>query len=179
MGIHPLLAKVRDKHLRKEALEFDIGDTVDVNLKVKDGDKEKTVAFSGIVISRRGAGADENFTIRRIVDGEGVERIFPIHSPLIASVTVTKKALVRRAKLYYLRDRVGKSAYTLKERPAVKEGIGRKRSRVKARKAAAATPVAEAPAAVAAKVRKPKVRKSKEELAAAAKEKAAQGKKKK
>ncbi len=160
MGIHPLLAKVRDKHLRAEALEFDVGDSVEVNLKVKDGDKEKTVAFTGIVISRRGAGADENFTVRRIVEGEGVERVFPLHSPLIASVNVTKKALVRRAKLYYLRDRVGKSAFTLKERPTVKEGVGRKRARVKARKAAAATPAAAAPAAE--KARKPKVRKPKE-----------------
>ena len=174
MGIHPLLAKVRDKHLRKEPLEFEIGDSVEVLTKFMEGDKEKTVSFTGIVIARRGAGADENFTVRRIVDGEGVERIYPVHSPKIAEVNVTKRSVVRRAKLYYLRDHIGKRAFTLKERPTVKEGIGRKRSRIKARKDKAAVTANVPPVApvVDKKARKPKVRKPKDAAEPKAKAKA-------
>ncbi|MCZ6690391.1 MAG: 50S ribosomal protein L19 [Planctomycetota bacterium] len=100
---------------KKEIPSFRIGDTVDVHLRIKEGDKERVQVFTGTVISRRGTGAKEMFTVRRIVQGEGVERIFPIHSPLISDLKVTRSGKVRRGKLYYLRDRVGK-ATRVKER---------------------------------------------------------------
>lgn len=98
-------AKGREKSLP----EFEVGDTVDVGVKIVEGNKERVQQFTGVVISRRGSGLDETFTVRRIVQGEGVERIFPLHSPKIADLKVRSKARVRRAKLYYLRDRTGKS----------------------------------------------------------------------
>jgi len=100
---------------KKEIPSFRIGDTVDVHLRIKEGDKERVQIFTGTVISRRGTGAREMFTVRRIVQGEGVERVFPIHSPLISELKVTRSGKVRRSKLYYLRDRVGK-ATRVKER---------------------------------------------------------------
>ncbi len=89
---------------------FEIGDTVDVHTKILEGEKERIQVFSGVVIARAGSGARETFTVRRIVAGEGVERKFPLHSPRVAKVDVKRSAVVRRAKLYYLRDRRGKSA---------------------------------------------------------------------
>jgi len=103
-------------HLRKEGLsEFEIGDTVDVQVLIKEGDKERIQLFNGTVIARRGAGLGETFTVRRIVQGEGVERTFPLNSPKVVGLKVKSKAVVRRAKLYYLRQRTGKST-RLKER---------------------------------------------------------------
>jgi len=94
---------------RKQTLAaFDVGDTVDVQVRIKEGDKERIQVFNGTVIARRGRGMSETFTVRRIVQGEGVERIFPMHSPFIAGIDVKSKAKVRRAKLYYLRGRAGK-----------------------------------------------------------------------
>ncbi|MFO0916359.1 MAG: 50S ribosomal protein L19 [Pirellulales bacterium] len=98
-----------------EAPRFDIGDTVDVHLKIMEGDKERVQIFSGTVIARSGSGTREMFTVRRIVAGEGVERKFPLHSPRIAKVDVKRSGVVRRAKLFFLRERVGKSV-RLKER---------------------------------------------------------------
>jgi large subunit ribosomal protein L19 len=95
--------------------KFDIGDTVDVHTKILEGDKERIQIFSGTVIARSGSGSKEMFTVRRIVAGEGVERKFPLHSPRIAKVEVKRSSVVRRAKLYFLRDRVGK-AVRLRER---------------------------------------------------------------
>ena len=95
--------------------EFEIGDTVDVHTKILEGEKERIQIFSGVVIARSGAGVREMFTVRRIVSGQGVERKFPVHSPRIAKVEVKRSGVVRRAKLYFLRDRVGK-AVRLKER---------------------------------------------------------------
>ncbi|MCC6492418.1 MAG: 50S ribosomal protein L19 [Pirellulales bacterium] len=95
--------------------QFDIGDTVDVHTRIMEGDKERIQIFSGVVIARSGAGAREMFTVRRIVAGEGVERKFPLHSPRIAKVEVKRKSIVKRAKLYYMRQRSGKSA-RLRER---------------------------------------------------------------
>ena len=89
--------------------EFRVGDTVDVATKIVEGDKERIQTFTGRVIRRRGAGLSETFTVRRIVMGEGVERIFPTHSPKIASVKVSSRGEVRRSKLYYMRQRVGKA----------------------------------------------------------------------
>lgn len=98
-----------ESSLRKEPLEFDIGDTVDVHQRILEGDKERIQIFNGVVIARRGTGTRENFTVRRIVAGEGVERTFPVHSPKIAKVEVKRHGKVRRAKLFYLRNRTGKA----------------------------------------------------------------------
>jgi large subunit ribosomal protein L19 len=106
---------VEQSSLREEPLEFGIGDTVDVHTKILEGNKERIQVFTGTVIARSGGGSREMFTVRRIVAGEGVERKFPVHSPRIAKVEVKRSSVVRRAKLYFLRDRVGK-AVRLKER---------------------------------------------------------------
>ena len=90
--------------------EFGAGDTIKVDVKIVEGDKERIQAFEGLCIARSGGGLNESFTVRKISYGEGVERIFPIFSPKIAGITLLKRGKVRRAKLYYLRDRRGKSA---------------------------------------------------------------------
>ena len=113
-----IIAEVEKSSLKADVPEFRIGDTVDVHTKILEGDKERTQIFSGTVIARSGSGSREMFTVRRIVAGEGVERKFPLHSPRIAKVDVKRSGVVRRAKLYYLRDRVGKSV-RLRERRAV------------------------------------------------------------
>ena len=110
-----LLNKVEAGSLKAEVPFFEIGDSVDVHTKIQEGEKERIQVFSGTVIARSGSGTREMFTVRRIVAGEGVERKFPVHSPRVADIVVTRSSVVRRAKLYYLRDRVGK-ATRLKER---------------------------------------------------------------
>lgn len=90
--------------------EFRPGDTVRVNVKIKEGERERVQAYEGVCIARAGSGLHENFTVRKISFGEGVERVFPIYSPMIDSIEVKRRGVVRRAKLYYLRDRRGKSA---------------------------------------------------------------------
>jgi large subunit ribosomal protein L19 len=110
-----LMNKVEQTSMKAEAPEFEIGDTVDVHTKILEGEKERTQVFTGTVIARSGSGTREMFTVRRIVAGEGVERKFPLHSPRISKIEVKRSSVVRRAKLYYLRDRVGK-AVRLKER---------------------------------------------------------------
>src|SRR5207244_1749710 len=109
------MAFVEEANLKKDVPQFTIGDQVDVHQRILEGQKERVQIFSGTVIARRGDGLRETFTVRRIVQGEGVERIFPVHSPKIAKVEVKRTGRVRRAKLYYLRDRVGK-ATRLRER---------------------------------------------------------------
>ena len=100
-----------DKIIAERSIpDFSAGDTIKVDVKIVEGDKERIQAFEGLCISRSGGGLNESFTVRKISYGEGVERIFPIFSPKIAGITVLKKGKVRRAKLYYLRDRRGKSA---------------------------------------------------------------------
>jgi len=94
----------------KKIPEFRPGDTVIVNVKVKEGDRSRVQAYEGVVIARNGGGLNESFTVRKISYGEGVERVFPIHGPLIDSIKLVRRGKVRRAKLYYLRDRRGKSA---------------------------------------------------------------------
>jgi large subunit ribosomal protein L19 len=136
-----LLDKIESEQYRKGASDFGIGDTVRVHTKVIEGDKERIQIFSGVVIGRRGHGMNSTFTVRRISYGEGVERIFPVHSPRIDKVEVERKGSVRRAKLTYLRQRIGKGATLVKE----KEG---KAPREKEDKAPAAAEKAEiAPAA--------------------------------
>lgn len=120
-----LIALVEEASLKKEIAKFEIGDTVDVHLRILEGQKERIQVFSGVVIARRGEGMREMFTVRRIVQGEGVERQFPLNSPKIAKIEVKRTGRVRRAKLYYLRDRVGK-ATRLRERKAKTDGTGKK-----------------------------------------------------
>ena len=103
-----LLAEVEKQVITKRP-DFNVGDVVEVHVRIIEGDKERIQVFSGTVISRSGSGARETFTVRRLVEGEGVERCFPLHSPRIADIRVRKKGEVRRAKLYYLRKRVGKA----------------------------------------------------------------------
>jgi large subunit ribosomal protein L19 len=110
-----LMSLVEQAAFRKGVEKFEIGDQVDVHQRILEGTKERVQVFSGVVIARRGTGMRETFTVRRIVQGEGVERIFPLHTPKIAKIEVKRTGKVRRAKLYYLRDRVGK-ATRLRER---------------------------------------------------------------
>ena len=111
-----LLDKIESGQFRKDPAVFAVGDTVRVHTKVVEGDKERIQIFSGVVIGRRGHGMNEMFTVRRISYGEGVERVFPLHSPRVDKVEVERKGSVRRAKLTYLRKRVGKGATQVKER---------------------------------------------------------------
>ncbi len=137
-----LLDKIEKRHLRSNALSFHVGDTVRVHTKVIEGDKERIQVFSGVVIGRRGHGLNESFTVRRISYGEGVERVFPVNSPRIDKIEVERQGAVRRAKLTYLRKRVGKGAMAVKDKE--ESGAG------SAGAAAPAAPVSEAAPAVAA-----------------------------
>ena len=110
-----LIDAVEKNSLTEEAPQFELGDTVAVPLRSSEGNKERIQVFTGTLIARAGSGTRETFTVRRIVAGEGVERKFPLHSPRVAKVEVKRSSVVRRAKLYFLRDRVGK-AVRLKER---------------------------------------------------------------
>jgi len=105
----PAIERVEAEHLRTDHPTFHIGDTVDVGVRIVEGEKERTQVFRGVVIARRGGGSAETFTVRRIVAGEGVERTFPVHSPSIAFLKPVRSGKVHRAKLNYLRDRVGKA----------------------------------------------------------------------
>jgi len=124
--MHELLKLAEQSSLRDEPLEFEIGDTVNVHTRILEGDKERVQVFTGVVIARRGSGMREMFTVRRIVAGEGVERTFPVNSPKIAKLDVVRKGVVRRAKLFYLRQRTGK-ATRLKERITPRKGDEQKR----------------------------------------------------
>jgi large subunit ribosomal protein L19 len=114
-----LFDKIESAQFRKNTLTFDVGDTVRVHTKVVEGDKERIQIFSGVVIGMRGRGLNATFTVRRISYGEGVERVFPIHSPRIDNVEVERQGKVRRAKLTYLRKRIGKKATLVKDKAAV------------------------------------------------------------
>ena len=111
-----LLDKIESEQYHKGLSDFGVGDTVKVHTKVTEGDKERIQIFSGVVIGRRGHGLNSTFTVRRISYGEGVERIFPVHSPRIDKIEVERKGAVRRAKLTYLRQRIGKGATLVKEK---------------------------------------------------------------
>ena len=134
MNIIAELEKEQIAKLNKTIPDFQPGDTVIVNVKVKEGERTRVQAYEGVCIARSGGGLNESFTVRKISYGEGVERVFPIYSPMIDSIKVVRRGAVRRAKLYYLRDRRGKSA-------RIAERSDRARP-----EAAAATP-AETPAA--------------------------------
>lgn len=120
-----LLEKIEGAQFRSNELKFNVGDTVKVHTRVVEGDKERIQIFAGIVIGRRGRGLNETFTVRRISYGEGVERVFPIHSPRVEKVEVERQGKVRRAKLTYLRGRIGKKAMMVKE----KENLNRTKTR--------------------------------------------------
>lgn len=119
-----LLDKIESEHYRKNPVEFEVGDSVRVHTRVVEGNKERIQVFAGLVISRRGRGMSETFTVRRISYGEGVERVFPLNSPRVEKVDVERKGAVRRAKLTYLRKRIGKSATLVKAKVAPKVAKG-------------------------------------------------------
>jgi len=125
MNIIEQLEKEQIEELGKDIPEFAPGDTVKVNVKVREGERERIQAYEGVCIARSGGGINESFTVRKISFGEGVERVFPIYSPLVDSIDVVRRGKVRRAKLYYLRERRGKSA-RIAERTDAKAGAGAK-----------------------------------------------------
>jgi large subunit ribosomal protein L19 len=103
---------IEEKQLRADVPEFSIGDTVRVHVRIREGEKERTQAFEGTVLARHGRGPNETFTVRRVSSGIGVERVFPVSSPNVQKIVVTRRGKARRAKLYYLRKRTGKAAKT-------------------------------------------------------------------
>jgi large subunit ribosomal protein L19 len=127
--INALIELVEKPHLKTEVPQFLVGDTVDVATRIIEGEKERIQTFSGTVIMKKGRGINETFTVRRIVNNEGVERIFPLHSPNISKVTVKRSGETRRAKLFYLRDRVGKATRLVEVRKVKKEEASAAESR--------------------------------------------------
>jgi len=113
-----LLKKIESAQFRKDDANFNVGDSIRVHTKVVEGDKERIQIFAGVVIGKRGTGLNETFTVRRISYGEGVERVFPIHSPRVDKIEIERHGSVRRAKLTYLRKRIGKGATLVKEKEA-------------------------------------------------------------
>ncbi len=110
-----IIDKIDSEQLKKDVASFHVGDSVKIHTRVIEGDKERIQIFAGIIISHKGAGLNEAFTVRKISYGEGVERVFPVHSPKVAKIEVVKSGKVRRARLHYLRGRKGKQAMTVKE----------------------------------------------------------------
>jgi large subunit ribosomal protein L19 len=110
-----IISKIEAEQVKKDVASFNVGDTVKVHTRVIEGDKERIQIFAGIVIARKGSSLNEAFTVRKISYGEGVERVFPLHSPKVAKIEVTKPGRVRRARLHYLRGRQGKEAMSVKE----------------------------------------------------------------
>ncbi len=143
--MNPIVSKISKEQVKKDRTAFAVGDTVKVHTKVVEGEKERVQIFSGVVIARKGNGIQEAFTVRRISYGEGVERVFPLHSPRIDKVEIEHHGRVRRAKLYYLRDRIGKGAVKVKEQ---RVAVGKVAAKAKEPVAAKAkTKAKEAPAA--------------------------------
>jgi large subunit ribosomal protein L19 len=119
--INQYIKHVEQNYLKKDAPQFQVGDTIDVHTRIVEGDKERIQVFSGTVIMKKGSGINETFTVRRIVNNEGVERIFPLHSPFIAKVVSKRSGETRRAKLFYLRNRVGKAVRLTEQRRTKKD----------------------------------------------------------
>ncbi len=111
-----LLEEITNDYLQEERDHFKVGDGIKVHVRVREGGKERIQVFGGIVIARKGSGVHESFTVRRIASGVGVERVFPVHSPLIDKVEVDRESVTMRARMYYLRDRIGKEANKVKEK---------------------------------------------------------------
>jgi large subunit ribosomal protein L19 len=145
-----LLEVVEQSTMKATVPSFEIGDTVDVHVRILEGDKERIQIFNGVVIGRSGSGSREMFIVRRIVQGEGVERKFPLHSPRIADIVVKRSGKVRRAKLYYLRQRSGK-AVRLKERFSATASAEAKAAKTERRAARAAKKADKAKAKAEAK----------------------------
>jgi large subunit ribosomal protein L19 len=110
-----VMDKINKEQCKQDIPEFQVGDTVKVHTKIVEGNNERIQVFTGVVIARKGSGIQETFTVRRVSFGQGVERVFPLHSPRIAKIERERRGKVRRAKLYYLRDKIGKAA-RVKER---------------------------------------------------------------
>jgi len=126
--MNPTIQAISDEQLKTDRDHFKVGDGVRVHQKVREGNKERIQVFAGIVIARKGEGIGETFTVRRISFGEGVEKVFPVHSPNIDKVEVDRESITMRARMYYLRDRVGKAATKVKERRVyeAQRGMARK-----------------------------------------------------
>ena len=105
-----VLSSVTNEYMKSDIPAFNVGDTVKVHVKIKEGNRERIQIFEGFVLKRQGGGIGETFTVRRIASGVGVEKTFPIHSPLVEKIEVVRRGRVRRARLYYMRQRTGKSA---------------------------------------------------------------------
>ena len=110
MSVNPLIKKITESQLRDDIPDFRVGDTVRVHARIVEGKRERIQIFEGVVIKRRGEGVSETYTVRKISNGVGVERTFPVHTPRVEKIEVVRQGRVRRAKLYYLRDRQGKAA---------------------------------------------------------------------
>ncbi|MCD8482022.1 MAG: 50S ribosomal protein L19 [Verrucomicrobia bacterium] len=114
--MNTIINELTQEQLKDDRSQFKVGDGVRVHAKVREGNKERIQVFAGIVIARKGSGIHETFTVRRISFGEGVERVFPVHSPNIEKIEVDRESVTMRARMYYLRDRVGKAANKVKEK---------------------------------------------------------------
>lgn len=129
--MNSLIDEITKDQLKPDRNTFKVGDGVKVHTRVREGEKERTQVFSGIVIARRGHGISETFTVRRVVSGQGVERVFPLHSPNIEKIVCDRESIVMRARLYYLRKRIGKAASQVKEKRLIE---GEKKARRKTSK---------------------------------------------
>jgi len=139
-----LIRELENANLKESTPSFEVGDQVYVQVRISEGDKERIQTFNGVVIAKRGSGVRASFTVRRIVQGEGVERVFPLHSPKIAGIKVTRAGRVRRAKLYYLRGRTGKAARIAeRRRPLPGKETAAAAKRAKSMQADTAAPDAE------------------------------------
>ncbi len=114
--MNAIIDEITKDQLQPERGSFKVGDGVRVHTRVREGDKERIQIFSGIVISRKGSGVQESFTVRRIASGVGVEKVFPVHSPNIVKIEVDRESITMRARMYYIRDRIGKAATMVKEK---------------------------------------------------------------
>lgn len=119
-----IISKLEQEQLKSDIPEFRVGDSVKVHCRVIEGDKERIQLFAGIVIARKGSGLNSAYTVRKISYGEGVERVFPLHTPKVAKIEVTRLGKVRRARLHYLRSRKGKQAMAVKELPSIRPAKG-------------------------------------------------------
>ncbi len=124
-----IIDEITQDQIKQDRDHFKVGDGVRVHTRVREGDKERIQVFAGIVIARKGGGIHETFTVRRISHGEGVERVFPVHSPNIEKVEVERESITMRARMYYMRDRIGKSAMQVKERRLIEAARAARKGR--------------------------------------------------
>ena len=120
--MNPIIEQITKDQIKEDSDHFKVGDGVKVHVRVREGGKERIQIFPGIVIARKGSGVEETFTVRRIASGVGVERVFPVHSPLVQQVEVDRESVTRRARMYYLRERVGKEATKVNEKRLAERG---------------------------------------------------------